>query len=50
MSNTLSSFVMKAFSLDICLDVRAGDSRSLEGLEMAFYCTAKTVRGGADQT
>ena len=26
--------------------IRAGDSRSLEGLEIAFYCTAKTVRGG----
>ena len=30
--------------------LRAGDTGSLEGLEMAFYCTAKTVQGGADQT
>ena len=30
----------------MCLPNRAGDSRSLEGLEMAFYCTAQTVWGG----
>ena len=26
--------------------IRAGDCRSLEGLEMAFYCTAKPCGGG----
>ena len=46
LENASSVITLRSAKSCITTPLRAGDSRSLEGLEMAFYCTAKTVRGG----